>query len=284
MFLFYLTLLILAYSVEQSSAHGPITALSFGKDIQSYMMLQLDMEPVKEAISICSWINKKTADGAHDAWFTYNAPSRIHEILIAGRIRGWSYMNKAHIANNQAVPSNEWHHICITWGYETKTRVLYFDGKAIAQQASGDVKLTMGGSIAIGQYHTKATMEAIFNNGHWFGGELLKLNVYKRQLEAGEVGKMFSSGMCSDFEDSLVGDAFLRWETILYATERHGTITEVPITCPGDHWNVLYFTDFYNKVVDDEILKKMEDQFEVLEEFRGHKIDEPLIQHLRDHH
>ena len=210
-------------------------------------MLQLDMEPVKEAISVCSWINKKTADSVHDTWFTYNAPSRDHEILIAGKIRVWAHMNQNHIENNQAVPSNEWHHVCITWGYETKTRVLYFDGKAIAQEASGDVKLTMGGSIAIGQFHQKATMEASFHN-HPFGGQVLKLNVYKRQLEAGEVGQMFSSGICSDFEDSLVGDAFLRWETILYATERHGTITEVPIACSGDHWNVLYFTDFYNKV------------------------------------
>ena len=247
MFLFYLTLLVLAYSVEQFSAHGPITALSFGNDLQSYMMLQLDMEPVKEAISVCSWINKKTADSVHDTWFSYDAPSKIDEILIAGRISGWAFMNRDNIGNNQAVPSNEWHHVCITWGHATKTRVLYFDGQAIAQEASGDVKLTMGGTIAIGQFHSKATMEASFYN-HPFGGELLKLNVYKRQLEAGEVGEMFSSGMCSDFEDSLLGDVFLRWETILYATERHGTITEVPITCSGDHWNVLYFTDFYNKV------------------------------------
>jgi len=112
------------------------------------------------------------------------------------------------------------------------------DDKTIAQEASGDVKLTMGGTIAIGQYHKTATIEASFNN-HPFGSQVLKLNVYKRQLEAEEIGQMFSSGMCSDFEDSLVGDAFLRWETILYATERHGTITEVPITCSGDHWNVL---------------------------------------------
>ena len=96
-------------------------------------------------------------------------------------------------------------------------------------------------------------MEAVFHN-HAFGGQLLKMNIYKRQLSAGEVGEMFSSGMCSgmcsnsNFEDSLVGDAFLRWETILYATERHGSITDVPVTCPGDHWNLLYFTDFYNKV------------------------------------
>ena len=47
-------------------------------------MLQMDMTPVKEAISVCSWVNKKTSDGIYDSWFTYNAPSRIHEILIAG--------------------------------------------------------------------------------------------------------------------------------------------------------------------------------------------------------
>ena len=78
------------------------------------------MEPVKEAISVCSWINKKTADSVHDAWFTYNAPSSIHEIIIAGKISGWAYMNRDHIQNSQAVPSNEWHHVCITWGQGQK--------------------------------------------------------------------------------------------------------------------------------------------------------------------
>jgi hypothetical protein len=36
--------------------------------------------------------------------------------------------------------------------------------------------------------------------------------------------------------------------------------------------------------VNDEVLKKIRDQFEVLEDFFGHKIDEPLIKHLRNHH
>ena len=114
---------LLAVHVQSLS---PPTSLRFGYDTGSYMMLELDMEPVKDAISVCSWINKKTADSVHDAWFTYNAPSRIHEILLAGRIRGTAYMNKDNIGNSQAVPSNEWHHVCITWGHETKTRGTIF--------------------------------------------------------------------------------------------------------------------------------------------------------------
>ena len=39
-----------------------------------------------------------------------------------------------------------------------------------------------------------------------------------------------------------------------------------------------------SQVVNDELLGQMKDQFEVLEEFFGHKIDENLIQHLRTHH
>ena len=105
----------------------------------------------------------------------------------------------------------------------------------------------MDGTIAIGQYHKHPDLRAEFYD-HPFGGELLKMNIYKRQLTAEEVGEMYASGMCSDYEESLTADIFLRWETVLYATERHGTITEVPITCPGDHWNVLYYSDFYNKV------------------------------------
>ena len=156
-------------------------------------------------------------------------------------------MLKNHQENNQGVPSNEWHHVCLTWGFETKKIILYFDGNAIREEGSGDTKLTVGGTMAIGQYHRHADMRAEFHNRP-FGGELLKMNIYKRQLTATEVSEMFHSGMCSNYEDSLVADVFLRWETILYATERHGSITDVPITCPGNHWNVLYFADFYNKV------------------------------------
>ena len=38
------------------------------------------------------------------------------------------------------------------------------------------------------------------------------------------------------------------------------------------------------QIVNEEVLKKMEDQFEVLEEFVGHRIDENLIKHLKEHH
>jgi hypothetical protein len=179
--------------------------------------------------------------------FTYNAPGRIYEIIIAGKVRTWAIMLKNHLENSQAVPSNEWHHVCITWSFQSKKSILYFDGRAIREEASGSSKLTMGGTMAIGQYHKHADMRAEFYNNA-FGGELLKMNIYKRQLTAQEVGEMFASGMCSNFEDTLVADVFLRWETILHATERHGTITDVLISCPGDHWNVLYFNDFYNKV------------------------------------
>ena len=46
-----------------------------------------------------------------------------------------------------------------------------------------------------------------------------------------------------------------------------------------------FITDNANsQVVNDEVLKKMRDQYEVLEDFQGHKIDDPLIHHLRNHH
>ena len=234
--------------MEQTSALTPTVALSFENDLQSYMMLQMDMTPVKEAISVCSWVNKKRSADKHDAWFSYNAPSRINEILIAGRIKGWAYMLRNNQENNQDVPSNEWHHVCLTWGFETKKIILYFDGNAIREEGSGNTKLAVGGSMAIGQYHNTADTRTNFNRDYNFGGELLKMNIYKRQLTATEVSEMFHSGMCSNYEDSLVADVFLSWDTIRYATERHGTITDVPIPCPGDHWNVLYFSDFYNKV------------------------------------
>ena len=39
-----------------------------------------------------------------------------------------------------------------------------------------------------------------------------------------------------------------------------------------------------SQVVNNEILKKLRDQYEILEDFQGHKIDDSLIQHLQDRH
>ena len=241
------SLLLFTLLQAQVRPHSLPTALSFGLDATSYIMLQMNMEPVKEAVSVCSWVLKRTSEGTYDAWFTYNAPSRIHEILIAGRISIWAYMLKSNTANSQEVLPDTWHHVCLTWSYETKKTILYFDGEAIAEKETGETKLTVGGTMAIGQYHRQANMEATFHS-HPFGGQLLKMNIYTRQLKPQEVEDMFYGGLCSDNEDKLVEDTFLRWETILYATERKGNVTEVPVTCSGDHWNVLYFPDFFNKV------------------------------------
>lgn len=128
-------------------------------------------------------------------------------------------------------------------------------------------------------------MEASFRDNQQFGGELSKLNIFKRQLTDDEISEMYTGGLCSTYEESLLKDIFLRWETLLYATPRHGNITEFSLPCSdGNYWDILYFSDFFKKVITGNLMDELRNKFEVLEEFIGHKIDEALIKHLIKHH
>jgi hypothetical protein len=78
-------------------------------------------------------------------------------------------------------------------------------------------------------------MEASFTSGYQFGGEIAKLNIFSRSLTDKEVADMYRSGICSNYEDSLIKDTFLSWNTLLGdETEKHGNIIKFNLTCQ-DH-------------------------------------------------
>lgn len=295
-------LILLAFLFNLSVAHDTV-ALKFGNDLESYILINPDMTPVEEAISICSWVNKLQS-GNGPTWIRYNSPSADHDFVMSDSLVE-AYMLRKSIRHNVRVTMNEWHHVCLTWAYSTKTTVLFFDGNKVATDTTpSDKKLSTGGAISIGQSlrATTGTLEASFYETVSFGGELLKLNIFTRQLEENEVSEMYNSGMCSDFEESLAEDTFLSWDTLVNETPKHGDIVKVDITCPShshedstepsteckkscsNTWEILFLSEYHDKTVTSDLLEDLMSRFEVLAEFIGHKIDDNLIKHLIKHH
>ena len=128
--------------------------------------------------------------------------------------------------------------MCLTWDYSSRTRTLYYNGVNIGSATTpSGIKFSVAtGSIVLGQYHNTYKMEADFYGATYaFGGEMTNLNILKRKLTDEEVAKMYRSGICSSYEDSLETDIHLSWNTLLSdETEKHGNVAKFNLTCP-DH-------------------------------------------------
>ena len=203
----------------------------------------------------------------------YRTVERSDVITIADNL-GWAYITEGDTPKSQTPSQSEWYHFCLTWSYSSRTKTLYYNGAQIGTGTtpSGRKFSVAEGSIVLGQYHNTYKMEASFSNGFSFGGEMSKMNIFKRTLSAEEVAEMYNSGICSDYEDSLQDDIHLSWETLLSdETEKHGNVRPIDLSCPdhthepptenattvgpteestgcADRWAILRLPDFYNKV------------------------------------
>ena len=201
----------LFFSVTQD----PFIGLRFADNINSYILINPNMEPVEEGISICTWVHKLKYSNKYVLYvLRYNAPGVPNEIAMDDLSHYFSMLQQS---NRTAIedPLNEWHHQCLTWSLATQTAKFYHNGTLLmsATTPSGR-KIAMGGSIAIGQAHNTTTLEADFHGQEFsFGGELHDLNIFTEQLSDEEVSEMYESGMCSKYVESLSESVFLKWDT-----------------------------------------------------------------------
>ena len=269
----YITSLIILLFLTAVISDKPHVALKFGGDYSSYIMIAPDMSPLEEQVSICAWIKKFSSTSRAKTLLHYRTISHNEGILISDNL-GWANLMNGNIPTSQTPVTSEWYHICITWSYSSGNKTLFYNGVQIGTASSSGQKFSVTtGSLVIGQYHNTANMEASFERGFSFGGEITKLNFLKRELTAQEVAKMYKSGICSSFEETLENDTHLSWETLLSDdTEKHGNIAKLNLTCPdhtcepttevpttaapteeseGDcnnRWAILRLPEFYNKV------------------------------------
>ena len=228
--LLHLVSVILLGSTVQ--AHDNV-GLRFGNDLSSYIMINPNMIRVEKNLAVCAWVKQVRPANQQGAWLHYRTDAYSDEITISDNL-GWAYLLQDNTAHSTTPPISEWYHVCITFSFVTRTKSLFFNGQKIGSETtpSGRKLSVTTGSLVIGQYHSTYKMEASFYSSHPFGGELAKLNIFTRSLLDQEVADMYSSGICSSYEDSLTEDTFLSWDTLLSEeTEKHGNIVKFNLTC-----------------------------------------------------
>ena len=218
--------LVLAYhSVQATSYSDQFTGLKFANNGGSYIQFRPDMSPFVNKMSVCSWIRDLESNqypqilnyGSNQVRFqsngAYNCASNNCYLQVASKL---------------TVPKGQWFHACLTHSSASNSMRYYADGTLLGttQTSAGSVISTGGifvlGSHSSGNHHT---------SNYAFGGEMLQLNVYAKELSGEEIKRMADAGMCSLRKDENEDVRALKWEDILKKS-RTGTVTEfIPDPC-----------------------------------------------------
>ena len=230
-----LTVLIFL-ALQQSVAHPSYTktGLQFGQDEDSFILFKPDMSPVSEALSLCAWVKRGSNHlSNYQYWLSYVDQYNKNELVISDT--GHFFLFKGFTSRGGTDLSvGEWHHLCLTWWFPSLVGTVYYDGVEIASATTRPGrKLRTSGTVMLGQLHKKYGGGGI-KDYHFFGGELLELNIFSKQLTSGQISEMYAEGLCSSYSQRFGADLYIGWKDILQLS-RNGTITETSLECHDDH-------------------------------------------------
>jgi len=278
-------LLVLAETVR-----GRYNALTFADKMEGNFMFHPDMGPVERTITVCSWV-KKLREAGTPTWFSYATPQHSDEIAISddGHYNQlfdvwFSLADKVDYHKTMGT----WTHFCFSWSSSSRTQRVYYNGSLIGSREtpSGNDQLGKDGILMLG--NDQDTYGKGVSVSNIFGGMLYKLNIFRKELLAGDILDMYKAGLCSNIEETKFDFArHIRWEDILLEP-RNEFVTEVGTGCkdeePASRWDVLYEKQFYNKVLTKDLLEQLKPRWNMLENFLGSKITNEFIDHFKSYH
>ena len=220
MFLSIVTLLIRPSLGATTSLLTKLTALKFGNDRSSYIKFTPDWSPFSNRVSACAWIRDLGSAiyrpvfqaSGYELVMTANGPY----ISILGQVQ--------HLQSKISVAKGTWFHECVTWSTSSGTHRVYINGKEIGAKSTPDRLMKATGALTLGNYGGN-------NNAWMFGGEMVYLNFYAKELSASEVASMSQRGMCSHIADvdEHESSRVIKWEDLV-KIGRSGTVTDIDIT------------------------------------------------------
>ena len=95
--------------------------------------------------------------------------------------------------------------------------------------------LEEGGYIFLGRYSQYSSTS---QSQYVFGGQLMKLNIFGKELSGTEVAELYRGGRCSEVEKKHV--RFITWESIL-SQPRTGNVREVDSGCQPSELSIKLF-------------------------------------------
>ena len=208
-------------------------SLQFGTTVSDYVKFYPDnMSNVKHALTVCSWV-KKQQTGDYRAWIRYSTSTHHDEILISDA-GGWNIIhNDQSLSVSVSVPLNTWTHQCNSWSTSSATLKVYYNGTLVGSNSVTNTSpLEEGGYIFLGRYSQYHSTQYVF------GGQLMKLNIFGKELSGTEVAELYRGGRCSEVEKKHV--RFHTWESILNQP-RTGNVREVDSGCQPSELSINCF-------------------------------------------
>ena len=282
--LFLLGTLTAVESISDDAGQKPVerryNGMRFGATAQDYVLFKPRMEQLQEFYSLCGWVNRRRSGGSK-FWFAYGTSSNVQEIMAADI--GWFRMFNTGVdmSSNVTVELATWRHVCLTWSLASRIVRVYYDGVFIGSKTTpSGRKLDLDGYIVLGQEFD--SYGGGFEDSQAFGGELFKVNVFDKELEAAEVKEMADGGMCSQVEEKYGRSRYLKWEDLLLE-EKSGNVTEIDVGCHPyakndnencycetgngtsfSRWDLLRGEKFFNKTVTVELVEEIKKGWNIL--------------------
>ena len=214
-------------AVSPSIATDPNKALRFGNTTNDHITWAVsDLTELETQFSVCSWVRR---------WFNAPFPVIIH---YYPHINGFLLGSRGHhnyvVGSNLnlrtkygEIPDGEWFHVCMTWSSTDYTTIVYLNGEMVGSKLtrSRTIEGTRDGQFKVGNAASSK------HPTYAFGGDLYKLNIFKRVLSLQEVKKM-SANMCSNEEVRLNEYRSFWWEDI-FSKPRSGSVAEIPVCTDG---------------------------------------------------
>ena len=269
----------LSEEVRQRLVDRRYNGLQFGATNQDYILFKTRMDPLEESYTLCGWVKKRQA-GADKYWFAYSTPSSDQEIRPADNGYFYTLETPADMDRKVTVELGVWTHWCYTWSFSTRTVNVYHNGQLL-----GSVTTRSGRKVGVEGY---VVLGSEFNSyggrlNFPFGGDIFKVNVFDKELDATQVKAMADAGLCSDVEEQYGRSRFLKWEDLLLE-EKSGNVTEIDVGCYPEvygeesnsteececeqesfsRWDLLKSEKYFNKTVNAEMVEQLKESWEVL--------------------
>ena len=208
-------------------------ALKFGNSVPDYIIYQPNMEPLQNALSVCSWVRKLRSSDT-PSWLSYAVSGSTDEILISDTGRfNYIFDSNQDLTSYFSVTPGTWYHYCNTWSLSSRTRRVYVNGQQIGTYTTpAGRSLGMNGYLMIGNDQDGPGTGD--DPDQVFGGELYKLNFFSKELSSSEVQAM-ARDKCSEVEETYGDVRSIRWEDIIQK-ERNGNVTEIETECTAPGW------------------------------------------------
>ena len=213
--LFKILSLLIVPSLGTTGPLLKMTAIQFDTINDDYIEYYPDWSSLTTVVSACGWIKDL---GSFQLPTIFNYHGNELQMLADGQ---WTtiFAHAGNYSSGFPVSKGTWFLACTTWSRSSLQHQYYVNRNVIGSRQSRDRSLKTGGKLRLGYWFESSTS---------FGGQMMYLNFYSKELSANEIARMVQKGMCAHIVevDEHEASRVIKWEDLVQL-ERSGAATNM---------------------------------------------------------